>query len=63
MTFYGSYYLKLFLQSKRGIKTDRMGKGSKPIATNRIEVILKCTTFLTAAIQVISVALEGRLHY
>ncbi|OOM81821.1 hypothetical protein CLPUN_08270 [Clostridium puniceum] len=29
--FYGSYYVKVFIQSKSGIKTDQMASGSKTI--------------------------------
>jgi protein-S-isoprenylcysteine O-methyltransferase Ste14 len=53
--FYGSYFIKMFTQSKNGIKTDRMGRGSKPKKTFVIEIILKASTFLTAGIQLISI--------
>lgn len=38
--FYGSYFVKMFAQSKKGIKNDRMGKGGKPKKTSIIEIIL-----------------------
>ena len=53
--FYGSYFSKMFLQSKNGIKTNQMGKGSKPKKTLVIEVILRTITFLTAGIQLASI--------
>lgn len=53
--FYGSYFVKFFMQRTRGINADRMGKGSKPKKTFVIEVILKLTTIFTAVIQLISI--------
>lgn len=53
--FYGSYFVKAIMQRNKGIKTDRMGKGSKPERTFIIEVVLKLITFLTAGIQLISI--------
>ena len=53
--FYGSYFAKMVVQGKNGIKTDRMGRGSKPKKTFIIEILLKSITFLTAGIQVISI--------
>ena len=61
LTFYGSYYAKLLLQSIRGIKTDRMGKGSKSRKTFVIEIALKTTTFLTAGVQFISIVFIEKL--
>jgi protein-S-isoprenylcysteine O-methyltransferase Ste14 len=55
LVFYGSYFAKMFMQGKSGIKTDRMGRGSKPKKTFVIETILKSITFLTAGIQFISI--------
>jgi protein-S-isoprenylcysteine O-methyltransferase Ste14 len=55
VAFYGSYFAKAFMQGKNGIKTDRMGRGSKPKKTFINEFILKSTTFLTAGIQLISI--------
>jgi protein-S-isoprenylcysteine O-methyltransferase Ste14 len=55
LLFYGSYFAKMNIQSKSGIKTDRMGRGNKPKKTFIIEVILKAATFLTAGIQLISI--------
>lgn len=58
--FYGSYYAKMFMQKRQGIKTDLMGKGSKPKRTFIIEVILKIATFSMAAIQLVSILFENR---
>lgn len=60
IAFYGSYLVKAVMQSRKGIKTDRMGKGDKPERTFVIEVILKITTFSTAAVQFISVVFSEK---
>lgn len=54
-TFYGSYFTKAVLQSRSGIKTDRMGKGGKPKKTFIIEICLKIFTILLALTQLISI--------
>lgn len=59
--FYGSYFVKMFVLSKSGIKTDRMGRGNKPKKTFIIEIILKYITFLTAVIQLISIIFVNKL--
>lgn len=53
--FYGSYVLKMFLQKRQGISTDRMGRGQKARRTYWIEVCLKTTTYLLAGIQLLSI--------
>ena len=60
-TFYGSYFLKAFMLSKSGIKTDRMGRGSKPRRTFVIEVVLKSTTSVAAGVQLISIVFADKL--
>lgn len=55
LVFYGSYFVKMLTQRSRGIKTDRMGRGSKPKRTFIIEVVLKSSTFLTAVVELISI--------
>ena len=58
--YYGSYFLKMRTQRRHGIKTDRMGLGSKPKRTRVIETFLRAVTFSMAAVQVISVWLDDR---
>jgi len=55
MVFYCSYFIKMLLQRRNGIKTDQMGKGSKPKRTFVIETILKKIIFITAGVQFISI--------
>ncbi|WP_102398918.1 methyltransferase family protein [Haloimpatiens massiliensis] len=59
--FYGSYFVKMLIQSKSGIKTDRMARGSKTIRTFTIELILKIITFLMAIIQFVSILFIDKL--
>lgn len=61
IVYYGSFFVKALMQGRRGIKTDRMGRGSKPKRTFVIEVILKTITFSTGAVQFISVIFTNKL--
>jgi protein-S-isoprenylcysteine O-methyltransferase Ste14 len=54
--------LKSVMQKKKGIATDRMGKGQKDKRTFVIEVILKTITYLLAAAQLISIVLDTNVH-
>jgi len=57
LMFYSSYFIKMILlQRRQGIKTDRLGRGSKPRRTRNIEILLKITTYSMALIQIISIA-------
>lgn len=58
--FYSSYFGKALLQRKKGIITDRMGKGNKAKRTFLIEIILKVITYTMAAVQTISVIVNNR---
>jgi len=61
LVFYGSYYIKIFMQSKNGIKTYQLAKGSKHKKTFAIERVLKLITFLTAFVQFLSIVFMGEL--
>lgn len=61
-TFYGGYFLKMVIQSKKGIKTDRMVKGEKEKKTFIFEIGLKITTYLLAFIQVASILSMNDLY-
>lgn len=52
--FYGSYLCKQLLLKRRGISTNRLGRGNKPVRTLRIETALKFASFTMAAVQIIS---------
>jgi protein-S-isoprenylcysteine O-methyltransferase Ste14 len=51
----------MLAQQRRGIKTNRLGRGNKPEKTFMIEVILKAFTFLTGGIQLVSILFERKL--
>lgn len=52
--FYGCYLFKMFSQRRKGILTDRLGKGTKDFSTANAERSLKRTTISIAVIQVCS---------
>lgn len=58
MVFYCIYIGKMIAQSRKGIKTDQMGKGNKPKATRMIEVTMKVATYSIVVIQLISIYLN-----
>lgn len=61
--FYGSYLCKQLLLKRRGIYTNRLGRGNKPARTFKIETALKLATFSMAAVQILSLSVikEGSL--
>ncbi|WP_040198132.1 methyltransferase family protein [Candidatus Soleaferrea massiliensis] len=52
--FYFAYFAKALLLKRRGISTQRMGRGSKPRRTCIIEALLSIATFGMAAVQLVS---------
>ncbi|WP_349671874.1 isoprenylcysteine carboxylmethyltransferase family protein [Lacrimispora sp.] len=52
--FYGSYLCKQVLLKRKGINTNRLGRGNKLARTFKIETALKLATFSMAAVQLIS---------
>ncbi|MDD4296522.1 MAG: isoprenylcysteine carboxylmethyltransferase family protein [Ruminiclostridium sp.] len=61
VSFYTSYFTKMLLQKTKGIKTDRMARGSKPKKTYLIEASLKLITYSTALVQLVSMLLLQQL--
>ena len=55
--FYGCYFLKMFLQRRKGIQTDQIGQG-KVGFVQFIEVTMKIATLLVPAAEVISISLN-----
>jgi protein-S-isoprenylcysteine O-methyltransferase Ste14 len=53
--FYTIYLQRQLALRKRGIRTDRLGKGEKECTTRRIEVILLAITFSMPIAQVVSI--------
>lgn len=60
--FYGSYLYKQLLLKKKGIFTNRLGRGNKPVRTLRIETALKSATFSMAAVQIISLSVIKKTY-
>lgn len=52
--FYGCYFIKMFVQKKKGIQTDQMGKGKSGMV-KIIELMLKSATITVLAVEIISI--------
>lgn len=57
LVFYGCYFGKMFMQKKKGIQTDQIGKG-KTGFVKMIELTMKVTTLLVPVMEVISISLN-----
>lgn len=55
--FYGTYFIKMVSQKKKGIQTDQIGKGKEGI-TKTIELIMKVATYCVPVVEVISIVLN-----
>lgn len=67
LLFYGCYFGKMFLQKKKGIQTDQIGKG-KVGRVKAIELTMKVATILVPLTEVLSIyinysMLSGGLRY
>ncbi len=60
LLFYGCYFGKMFIQKKRGIQTDQIGKGKKGIV-KFIEVTMKIATIVVPIVEIISIVLNSSL--
>ena len=56
--FYVAYFTEMILQRRKGVKTDQMGRGSKPKKVIVIEILMKIATFSVVAAEVISVIFD-----
>ena len=54
-SFYAVYFFKQFSSRNKGIRTNRLAKGSKPKRTRIIEACLLISTYVTAGMQYLSV--------
>lgn len=57
LIFYGCYFGKMFMQKKKGIQTDQIGKG-KTGFVKMIELTMKVATLLVPVMEVISISLN-----
>lgn len=60
-SFYSIFYIKLFVQKRRHIKTIQLFHGQKPKRTAMIEVILMTILFSTAFVQFISIVWVNKI--
>lgn len=54
ITFYGTYFIKMISQMKKGIQTDQIGKG-KTGFTKIIELTMKVITYVVPIVEVVSI--------
>ena len=59
--FYIAYFTKMILQHRNGIKTDQLGKGSKPRKLLVIEILMKIATYSVVAVEIISIIWNFRI--
>lgn len=59
--FYIAYFAKMILQHRNGIKTDQIGKGSKPRKLLVIEILMKIATYSVVAVEIISIIWNFRI--
>jgi len=57
LLFYGRYLHKMLVQRRAGIQTDQMGKGKTGLV-KWIEVLMRIATYLTVAVEVVSIFLN-----
>jgi protein-S-isoprenylcysteine O-methyltransferase Ste14 len=60
-SFYINFYIKMFVQNSRGIKTIQIGRGNKPKKTGIIEISLVITLLLTALTQFLTILFDEKL--
>lgn len=59
--FYIAYFTKMILQRRKGVKTDQIGKGSKPRRVLVIEILMKIATYSVVVVEVISIIMNFRM--
>ena len=59
--FYIAYFAKMFLQRRKGVKTDQMGKGSKSRKVLVIESLMKIATYSIVMAEIISIIYNSRM--
>ena len=56
LVFYGCYFIKMFSQKKKGIRTDNIGRGKgKKGLVLMIELALKVVTYIVPVVEVINI--------
>lgn len=62
IAFYGIYFIKLFIQRKKGIQTNLLGKGKEGFI-KFIEITLKIVTYLILLIELISIFMNTYVDF
>ncbi len=57
--FYAVYLGKMLAQRRRGVRTDQMGKGEKPRRVLCVERVLKLSTYLVVAVELVCIFAPG----
>lgn len=57
--FYAVYFIKMVRQRRNGIRTDQIGKGSKPKDTLRVEKLMKAATCCVVVVEITSIAINA----
>ncbi len=58
--FYLAYFTKMILQRRKGIRTDQIGKGSKPKRVLVTEILMKIATYAIVAAEIVSIICDLR---
>lgn len=53
--FYAAYFSKLLLQRRKGVKTDQIGRGTKPKKTLIVERLMKLATYAVVPAELICI--------
>lgn len=59
--FYIAYFTKMFLQRRKGVKTNQIAKGKKPRKVLVIELLMKIATYSIIAVEVFVIAMNFRM--
>lgn len=59
--FYIAYFTKMILQRRKGVKTDQIGKGSKPRKVLVIEMLMKIATYSIVVVEAVSIIFNFRM--
>ena len=58
--FYTAYFAKMLVQGQKGIRTNQIGRGSKPPETRRVEQVMGIATIVIVMVEVWSIVFDRR---
>ena len=56
--FYIAYFLKMFFQHRKGLKTNQIAKGNKPKKVLTIEILMKIATYIIVAVEISTILFD-----